>query len=247
MLGLGGIPTSGVSAVALNVGAHVTSTDCWVQVQPAAALTPPTRLLIPASTPTRTTRHRDSRSWRRTRAANITFSTNCASTDVYVDVEGYYVVPTDGSSGDVYVPITKPGRVVDTRHNVGVTGKMTAGRVVRGTQAVPVVGVAGVPSDGRRGRAESRHDQRHADGSNTVWTDGTARPTRTSSVDVDPNVIESNLVFLETGANGKIDIADQHRRERQSNDLYIDVEGYFYRPAIGTRVRHAAVLPDGRR
>ena len=47
-----------------------------------------------------------------------------------------------------------------------------------------------------------------AHASDIVWTDGSAasrrRPAR---VDVDPNVVESNLVFLETGANGKIDIA----------------------------------------
>ena len=69
----------------------------------------------------------------------------------------------------------------------------------------------------------------------TTRSGRTERPNRrrTSTVDVDPNVIESNLLFLETGANGKIDIADSTSGKAESNDLYIDVEGYFYRPASG--------------
>ncbi len=232
VLGLGGIPTSGVSAVALNVGAHVTSTDCWVQVQPGstgsadATAYPRVDTYANYSAQGLAVVAPDSN-------GNITLSTNCASTDVYVDVEGYYVVPTDGSSGDVYVPMTDPGRVVDTRHNRGVAGKMTANRVVRGAQAVPVVGVAGVPSEADAVALNLGTTNATTTASDTVWTDGTARPTSTSSVEVDPNVAESNLVFLETGANGKIDIASTSTDTNASSDLYIDVEGYFYRPAAG--------------
>jgi hypothetical protein len=40
-------------------------------------------------------------------------------------------------------------------------------------------------------------------------------------------LIESSLVFIPTGANGSIDVADTSTDESESNDLYVDVEGYF--------------------
>lgn len=233
VLGLGGIPTSGVSAVALNVGAHVTSTDCWVQVQPASGSDGADATAYPRIDTFANYSAQGLAVVAPDSSGNITFSTNCPSTDVFVDVEGYYVVPTDGSSGDVYIPIANPGRVVDTRHNVGVAGKMTAGRVVSGTNAIPVVGVAGVPSDADAVALNLGTTNANSHGYNTIWTDGAPEPTTTSTVDVDPNVIESNLLFLETGANGKIDIAASSSSKKESNDLYVDVEGYFYRPASG--------------
>ncbi len=232
VLGMGGIPTSGVSAVALNIGASVTSTDCWVQIQPGGTDTTDATAYPRVDTYANYSAQGlavvapDS-------SGDITLSTNCASTDVYADVEGYYVVPTDGSSGDVYVPFTNPRRVVDTRHKLGVTGKMTAGRVIRGAQAVPVVGVAGVPSAADAVALNLGTTNATAHASDIVWTDGAPRPKATSSVDVDPNVVESNLVFLETGANGKIDIASASSDAKATSDLYIDVEGYYYRPASG--------------
>jgi hypothetical protein len=228
-LGAGGLPALGVSAVALNVGARATSTNCWVQVQPAGTDT--SNAAYPRVDTYANYTAQQLAVVAPNASGNITLSTNCAATDVYVDVEGYYLVPTDGSSGDVYVPITNPARVIDTRRNIGITGKMTAGRVVSGSRAVAVSGGAAVPSDADAVALNIGAINATSRGYNTIWTDGTAQPTSTSTIEVDPNVIESNLVFVETGARGRIDVADPSRAATQSNDLYVDIEGYFYRPA----------------
>ena len=230
-LGVGTIPTTGVSAVALNVGARSSRTDCWVQVQPAGTSTSST-------TYPRVNTYADYTAQQLAVVApdasgNIVFSTNCASTGVYADVEGYYLAAADGSTGEVYVPIT-PARVIDTRTDLGITGKLTAGRVVSGSHAVAVTGVGTVPSDADTVALNVGALDATSHGYNTIWTDGTAQPTDTSTVDVDPDVIESNLVFVKTGPNRKIDVAAESSNPDATNDLYVDIEGYFRQVAPPT-------------
>jgi hypothetical protein len=241
-LGVGGIPASGVSAVALNLGAQQTSTNCWVQVQPAG--TGKSDSAYPRVDTYANYTAQELAVVAPDTSGNITFSTNCASTDLYVDVEGYYLVPTDESSGDVYVPITDPTRVVDTRHDVGIAGKMTSGRVVNGAKAIGVSGVGEVPSDADAVALSIATVNANKRGYNTIWTDGTTRPSSTSTIDVDPHVVESNLVFVQTGARGKIDVADPSRADTESNDLYVDIEGYFYRPASGVAFATPQYFPN---
>ena len=144
-LGVGGVPTSNVSAVALNLGAQAATTNCWVQVQPSG--TSATNASYP-----RVAAYASYASQQLAVVApgasdgSLTFSTSCRSVNVFADVEGYYLSNADGSSGDVYVPINRPTRVIDTRQNLGIRGKMTAGRVVKGRSAVPVTGVGGRPA-----------------------------------------------------------------------------------------------------
>jgi hypothetical protein len=226
LAGVGGVPTSGVSAVALNLGAKNTISDCWVEVQPNgtatnfayprvytySGYTAQQLAVVPMSA-----------------GGNVAFTTNCASTNIYLDVEGYYLSASNGSSGDVYVPIESPTRVIDTQTNTGITGQMTAGRIVQGSNAVAVAGVAGVPAYADVVALSVQALNALAGGYNTIWTDGTPQPTQSSTIDVDPNVPQSNLVFVQTGANGKIDVADPSGGS-QSNDLTVDIEGYFYLP-----------------
>ena len=87
--GVGGIPTTGVAAVALNLGAQATRTDCWVQVQPAG--TPTSNASYPR-VDTYAATARSSWPWsRRTPTGDLMFSTNCSSADIFADVEGYYL------------------------------------------------------------------------------------------------------------------------------------------------------------
>jgi len=241
-LGAGGIPATGVSAVALNLGAQRTSTQCWVQVQPTG--TSASNASYPRVNTYANYTAQELAVVAPDSSGNITFSTNCASTDVYVDVEGYYLIPTDESSGDIYVPITTPTRVIDTRRNIGITGKMTAGRVVSGAHAVTVAGVGEVPSDADAVALNVGAINADKRGYNTVWTDGMTRPARISTINIDPRVNQNNLVFVQTGARGKIDVADPSAIATQSNDLYLDVQGYFYRPASGVAFATPQYFPN---
>ena len=242
VLGTDGIPAAGVSAVALNVGAQATSTNCWLQIQPAgtdAAATGYPRVDTYANYTAQglAVVAPDSN-------GDLTLSTNCASTDVHIDVEGYYLSDISGSSGDVYVPITSPTRVVDTRRNVGVTGRLTAGRVVGGSGAIAVRGVAGVPSTADAVALNLGPSNATATGANTIWADGAAQPT-TDAIAVNPTVIESNLVFVATGTNGRVDVADTSTDPAESNDLYVDIEGYFlHTSATDTKYGVAQYFPD---
>lgn len=226
-LGVGGIPSSNVAAVVLNLGAQGASTNCWVQAQPTG--TPAADASYP-----RVAAYRRYASQQLAVVApdamngSITLSTTCSAVNVFADVEGYYLASTDGSSGDVYVPVAAPTRVIDTSQNIGVTGKMTAGRMVGGASAVPVSGVGGIPltADAVALNVGTLHGT--AMGSNTIWTDGSPQPTNTSTVNVDPRIAESNLAFVATGPNHAVDIAATSADPSESNDLYADIEGYFY-------------------
>jgi hypothetical protein len=239
--GVGGIPASGVTAVVLNVGAVATSSNCWLQVQPTG--TDPTAPGYPRVDTYATYTAQGFAVVAPDTNGDLTFSTNCTSTEIHVDVQGYYLTNINGSNADVFVPITTPTRIVDTRHNVGVTGKLTAGRVIRGTRAVAVRGVAGVPEQADAVALNLAAVNATAVGANTVWPDGTVRP-QTTSVIADPTVINTNLAFVALSVSGKIDVADSSDESTQSNDMTIDVQGYFlHTTATDTQFGTAQYFP----
>jgi hypothetical protein len=242
VLGTGGLPASGVSAVALNVGTHATSTNCWLQVQPAG-----TDITTPGYPRVDTFANYTAQGLAVVAPGsngNVTFSTNCAAADVHVDVEGYYLSDIQGANADVYVPISNPSRVIDTRHNLGITGKLTSGRVVSGVRAVAVRGVGGVPADADAVALNLGTINANAPGDNTIWTRGTQQP-QTISITADPTITESNLVFVPTGAYGRINVADTSADPTQANDLYADIEGYFiHTSATETRFATAQYFPS---
>ena len=163
-----------------------------------------------------------------TATGGLTLSTSCRSVDVFADVEGYYLANTDGSQGDVYVPVNKPTRVIDTRQNLGVRDRIAPGRIVSGASAVPVVGVGGVPANATAVALSVGTTNGTSKGSNTIWTDGTPQPQNISTVNVAPDLIESNLAFVGTGPNGRVDVAATSADPTETNDLSADIEGYFY-------------------
>lgn len=226
VLGLGGMPTSGVSAVVLNVGASGASANCWVQTQTGGlgesnGAYP--RTITYAGYP-----GQEMAVVQPDASGRVGFFTNCSSVDIFADVEGYYLSASASGSGDVYVPVTSPVRIVSTANDVGVSGKITVGRVVSGSSAVPLAG-AGIPSSGVDAVALNLQTLNStARGYNTVWTDGTSEPTNTSSIFTDPDNDEENMLFLRTGTNDAIDLSGHSNADpNAANDLNIDIEGYF--------------------
>ncbi len=136
--GVGGVPSSGVSAVVLNATVPAPPASGYLQLYPTG------------SKPTSPT---SSVNWRlgRTTANAVTVGVGAGGSvglqvgtgaaDVVLDVVGWYGDATD-PGGDRYQPLL-PSRIADTRA-VGGGGPVTAAA----DRTVPVAGYGGVPSSG---------------------------------------------------------------------------------------------------
>ncbi len=227
VLGVDGLPTtaSQISAVAADVTAIGSTTNCNVAVTSASAADPPAAQKVQTYLNGRGEQFvvvgPDS-------SGNIYLSTNCASVMVFVDLQGYYLSASSGSTGDAYVPVP-PTRVVDTRSNLGITGKMTSSRSITGAYAVNVLGVGAVPSSDVDAVSLmlTTLDVTGAGGWMVVWPEGQPRPLNDSSAVIDPSITESNLAFVQPGSGGDVDFLNS---ANISNDLLVDVDGYFLAP-----------------
>lgn len=131
--GAGGVPSSGVSAVVVNIGVTNTSAPSFIQAYPTGS--PPS-----SSTPT------VNQNWvagetLSTKAiigvgadGSITLANHDGNVDVVVDVDGYFGNP--GGSGSLLNVLQTPVRLVDTRPT-GVIGGGSVPITVEGNQGVP--------------------------------------------------------------------------------------------------------------
>lgn len=130
--GVGGVPATGVSGVVLNATVTNTTGFSFLTAWPAGNTMPvisnlnwvpgwtvPNRVIVPVGT-----------------GGKVSFYNKFGSTDLVVDVDGYYTDST--AAGKLFTPMT-PNRVIDTRNQGG-----TLGQAQSSTYAVG--GFAGVPS-----------------------------------------------------------------------------------------------------
>ena len=222
--GQAGVPTSGVSAVVLNLTeADATAPGFFTAYADGAP--------VPAVSNLNFTRGQV--------VANlavvpvvadgkIDIRNSAGDADAVADVEGYYST-TPGGSG--FTPVA-PSRVEDTRSAKAplVSGKPLAVQV-DGTAGVPASGVSAVvvnltAVDGK------------ASGFLTAYPDGETAPTA-SSVNYLPTAAVSNLAVVQVGADGKIDIANHGG----TADAVLDVFGYFTTPQGAPT--NLGILQDG--
>ena len=241
LLGAGGVvPTTGVAAVAMDLGATNSAAADSVAVTTTSTMPAPTgsqrvHTYAGATSDQLVVVAPDA-------SGNVTLSTDSPSIDVFIDIQGYYLTSAAGGGGAVYVPLA-PTRVVDSRSGLGIstgtggTGPLGAGQSFTGSAAVPITGVAGVPVTGAVAVALSVTTL-NAVGSGagylTVWPDGTAKPTLTT-VNVDPTAPESNLDFAQPGSDGMVAI---YNSTQNTTDLLVDIEGYFESPAVPAAPRN---------
>lgn len=132
--GVGGVPSTGVSAVALNVTATQGSAATYISVYPGDAARPPTSSLNPQA-------GQSLANLVVTRVAGdgtVRLYNHSGSTHLVADVQGYF---TTASSGATYRPLTL-ARVLDTRTGQGATkAKLGPGQSL-------VLQVAGAPGSG---------------------------------------------------------------------------------------------------
>jgi len=215
VLGLGGVPSSGVSAVVVNIGVTNTTAPSFIQGYPTGS--PPS-----SSTPT------VDQNWvggetLSTKAiigvgsgGSITLANHDANVDVVVDVDGYFGAP--GASGALLNVLPTPVRLADTRPG-GVAGGASYSVAVAGTQGVPATATAGVLDV---------IDLATQGNFLTVYPAGQSAPfaADVNYVSADTDTIVANAAFGTIGSSGSVDVYNGPSTTTSAN-IVVDEFGYF--------------------
>jgi len=212
----GGVPASGVSAVLLNVTVTNTSSASDLTVYPTNDTEPGTsnlnwvagdtvanRVVVPVGA-----------------GGKITVANDAGTTDVIVDVNGYF---TDGSStpsnASLYTPIT-PTRLVDTRAGSGYPG---AGSTLGagGIYPAQISGNGGISSSATSAVLNVTATNTSSPSNFTVYPGGTTPGT--SDLNWVTGQTVPNLTVATLSETGAIDVYNA----AGSADLIIDAFGYF--------------------
>jgi len=226
VLGAGGLPASGVTAVALNVTAVGATGSSSFSVWPAAGTKPevanvsvPTgfamgSLVVVAPGA----------------GGRVSITNDLGASHCVVDVVGYFRTAAANRLQSI-----APFRAMDTRNGTGGrSGALGPGGtfdlVVRG-----VGGPSGVPASADSVVLNVTAVQPTANGYLTVWPSGQTRPT-TSSLNFPAGATVPNLVIAKIGTNGKVGLYNANG----TTHVVVDVAGYLSPSAPG---RHLALSP----
>jgi hypothetical protein len=218
VLGRGGVPSSGVGSVVLNVTAIAPTAPGYVTVYPAGSTRPTASSLnVVRSTVANTVIAKVGS------VGEVSIFNANGSTHLAVDVVGWF--PADCTFNAMV-----PSRLIDTRAG-GVTidgagsgqGSLAPGSSLR----VQVVGRGGVPASGAGSVAVNvTAIAPTATGFLTVHPSDESRPNA-SSVNISAGVTRANLVIAKLGADGTITVYNQNG----ATHVAVDVIGWF--PAHG--------------
>lgn len=232
LLGRGGIPGEGVSAIVLNVTATAPTAPGFVTVWPSG-----TRPL--ASNLNLTTgRTVPNRVIVKVGADGAVRLFSSATTHLIADVGGWYGTTPSGSVGASFEPIS-PVRIVDTRTGLGSSPGPLAGGDVLGVQ---VAGKAGVPqADSLKPAtavvANITVTGATAQGYVTAWPNGTDRPG-TSDLNVRQGDTVANLAIVKLGPDGRINVF----ANAGTQHVLVDVLGWYAGDVVITP--EAEILSD---
>lgn len=207
--GEGGVPSSGVAAVAVNVTVTDTTSAGFLTVFPGSTLPTASNLNWSAG---ETIAHRvivpiDQST------GQITVYNNQGSADVVADVTGYFTtggVPPAGAS--LFTPMS-PTRILDSRLSRGPLGG----------DATLVQGVADVGGTAADASAAVLNVTVTDTTSPSYLTVYPSSPTMSSDVNWSPGQTVPNLTVATLNDNGTINVYNQ----QGSTDVVIDVFGYF--------------------
>jgi hypothetical protein len=215
VLGVGGVPLSGVSAVVLNVTAVDQTANGFFTVFPKGSSVPtasnlnwtpgqtvPNRVVVPVSSG----------------IGQVSIYNGLGSADAIVDVNGYFSDSTAPGTSSFFSLF--PSRIVDTRNGTGgFSGPIAAG----GTLVVTVAGHGGVPAVGATAVILNVTVANPTAASDLViWPDLASKPTASDLNWVAGQTVP-NLVVVQLSAGGKIDIYNPFG----TTNIIVDVVGYF--------------------
>ena len=216
VVGVRGMPTSGVSAVVVNVTATQPAAAGYLTVYPSGAARPvaanlyfvrgrtaPKLVVVPVGADGK---------------INL-FNGSRGSVQLIGDLAGYYTSGVPAAAG-AFRPVSLV-RVLDTRFGVG--GRRSA-VAAKATRSVPVVGVRGMPTSGVSAVVVNvTVTQPAAAGYLTAYRSGAARPTASNLNFVRGQTVP-NLVVVPVGADGKISLFNGSPGSVQ---LIGDIVGYY--------------------
>jgi len=220
--GIAGVPSTGVSAVVLNVTAVDESASGYLTVYPAGSSQPSTSNLNFTAGDT---------------VANLTevgvgsndqvSIVSDVATDVVVDLEGYYSVPSSTGAG-LYNGLV-PARICDTRSgnpsNLSGAEAQCNNKTLSANQplSIQVTGVGGVPSTGVSAVALNLTAVGfRASGYVSAYPAG-SKPPVASNVNFHPGEGPvPNRVIVSVGSGGEIEVVSD-----VATNVVIDVDGYF--------------------
>jgi len=208
--GVGAVPASGVTAIAVNLTVTQPTSASFLTAWPAGASQPnvsnlnfvagqtlANRAIIPVPTSG-------------PNAGKINIANAFGSTQVVVDVSGWF---TETGSGAGAISSIKPVRLLDTRGGTKVAGGAPL--------TVQVTSAGGVPTGATAAILNVTVVRPNLDGWVTVWPSGVAAPS-TSDVNFAPGQIVPNLVVVKLGASGGVDISIS----QGVADVIVDVSGF---------------------
>ena len=221
VLGSGGVPASGVSAVVLNTTiASSTATAGYVTAYPTGHNVPfastinftrgqvvANRTIVPVGPD-----------------GYVAFYNSAGKTPIVLDVTGWFTDSTDPSaSGSYFMPLT-PTRIVDTRSGIGAArARLGAASLlsvgVAGAHAVPTATVS-TPAIAAVATVTLVHPSSPTYA--TAFPSLTARPLA-SDLNATAGATVPNLVLPGLGTNGKVLVYNNSG----TTDLIVDLSGYF--------------------
>src|SRR5712692_5595908 len=206
--GAGGVPATGVSAVVVNATVTNTSAASFLTAWPTGGTMPtasnlnwvagwtvPNRVTVPVGT-----------------GGKVNFYNKFGTTDLVVDVDGYY---TDSTASGVFFVPQNPTRVIDTRIQGGTLG---AG----GSSTYQVTGFAGVPTGASAALFNTTVTNTTAASFLTVYPGGAARPT-SSDLNWVAGQTLPNMTVATLSSTGSVSFYNN----TGSTDLVVDLSGYF--------------------
>ncbi|HEX3621981.1 MAG TPA: hypothetical protein VHT97_06680 [Acidimicrobiales bacterium] len=230
--GVGGVPATGVTAVALNVVAtNATGPASFLTVWPTGQARPLASNLnftLGVSVPNLVIAQVGT-------DGKVSLFNNLGSVNVAADVQGYFNDPS--VVGSTYVPLA-PARVLDTRVGTGSTqAQVGPGQTIELT----VTGVGGVPASGVTAVAlnVTATNVSGAESFLTVWPSGTSRPLA-SNLNFIAGQTVPNLVLARVGDSGKISIYNNVG----TVDVVADTQGYFAAPVTATAPPGSNYIPE---
>lgn len=221
VLGAGGVPASGVTAVALNVTATGATESSSFTVWPSGDVKPAdANLLMPAtrSVPNLTIVKVGA-------SGRVNITNDLGAVHCVVDVVGYFRT----AAGNRLAPVS-PFRALDTRNG---TGGRTGAIGANSSYDVTVRGVGGVPANADSVVVNVTAVSPTVNSWATVWPTGETRPNA-SSLNYVANQTVPNLVIAKIGANGKISIYNY----LGAAHFVVDILGYMSSSSPG---RHFAL------
>ncbi len=234
--GQGGIPTTGVASVVLNVTDLGSGGSGAVAVYPQSSTVPGTsninfstgqtisNQVITGINPTN---------------GQISVTSEFAASNVIVDIVGWYATAS-GTAGGTFTALT-PARLLDTRttNPPGTCASTCATIPAGGTLTLNVAGHGGVPASGVASVAvNATAVNESANGYLRLWPTGGTEPS-TSNLNYSASQVLSELAIVKLSASGQITI-----RSLSTSDVIIDVFGWFSSTANPAASTFTAASPQ---